>query len=103
MSPMEAVRNIFSAPGKILLIYLAAVNIAAFAVMGADKLKARRGSWRVPESTLFLLAVIGGSLGGILGIYVFRHKTLHRSFTIGFPVILVLQIALAVYIILSGR
>lgn len=100
---MEAVRRIFSDPERVLLIYLAAINIVAFAAMGVDKLKARRGSWRIPESTLFLLAVIGGSLGGILGIYIFRHKTLHRSFTIGFPVILVLQIALAMYIILSCR
>lgn len=100
---MEAVWKLFSDPGRLLLIYLAAVNIAAFAAMGIDKFRARRGKWRIPESTLFLFAVIGGSLGGILGIYVFRHKTLHKSFTIGFPVILVLQLALAVYVLVAGR
>lgn len=100
---MEAVKELLGQPGKLLLIYLAAVNIAAFAVMGIDKARARRGRWRVPESTLFLMAVIGGSAGGLIGIYAFRHKTLHRSFTIGFPVILVLQLALAAYIVLSGR
>ena len=100
---MEAVREFLGSPEKVLAIYLAAVNIAALAAMGIDKSRARRGKWRVSESTLFLLAVIGGSLGGILGIYAFRHKTLHKSFTIGFPVILVLQLALAVYLVLAGQ
>lgn len=100
---MEAVKEFFSRPERVLLIYLAAVNIAAFAVMGIDKAKARRRKWRIPESTLFLIAVIGGSLGGILGIYVFRHKTLHKGFTIGFPVILALQAALAVYIVWAWK
>lgn len=77
---------------KILLIYLLVINIVAFLAMGLDKWKARRDKWRVPEKTLFLLVLIGGSIGGILGMTVFRHKTRHWYFRIGFPVILVLQI-----------
>ena len=77
---------------KILLIYLLVINIVAFLTMGLDKWKARRDKWRVPEKTLFLLVIIGGSIGGILGMTVFRHKTRHWYFRIGFPVILVLQI-----------
>lgn len=77
---------------KILLIYLLVINVVAFLAMGLDKWKARRDKWRVPEKTLFLLVLIGGSIGGILGMTVFRHKTRHWYFRIGFPVILVLQI-----------
>lgn len=79
--------------------YLLAVNVICFAAMGIDKYKAKRQRWRIPEKTLFLLAAIGGSAGGILGIYTFRHKTLHKKFTIGFPAILILQLALLGYII----
>ena len=77
-------------------VYLLIVNVAAFAVYGADKLRARQGRWRVPEKTLFLLAIIGGSVGALLGMRVFHHKTLHRSFRIGVPVILMLQILVPV-------
>lgn len=77
---------------KYLLCYLAAVNLVLFALMGIDKYKAAHGKWRVRESTLFVLAVIGGSVGGILGMRAFRHKTLHRSFRLGFPLILAVQI-----------
>lgn len=86
-----------------LLICLAAVNVAAFAAMGIDKAKAKAGAWRVPEATLFLLAVLGGSVGGILGMQLFRHKTKHKTFTVGFPVILVCQLALAAYILLKWK
>ncbi len=86
-----------------LLICLAAVNVAAFAAMGIDKAKAKAGAWRVPEATLFLLAVLGGSVGGILGIQLFRHKTKHKTFTVGFPAILVCQLALAAYILLKWK
>ncbi len=86
-----------------LLICLAAVNVAAFAAMGIDKAKAKAGAWRVPEATLFLLAVLGGSVGGILGMQLFRHKTKHETFTVGFPAILVCQLALAAYILLKWK
>jgi uncharacterized membrane protein YsdA (DUF1294 family) len=77
---------------KFLLAYLLLVNLLLFALMGIDKYKAAHEKWRIRESTLFVLAIIGGSAGGILGMRVFRHKTLHRSFRLGFPGILVVQI-----------
>jgi uncharacterized membrane protein YsdA (DUF1294 family) len=87
----------------LLWIWLIAVNAAAFLVFGLDKWKARRKAKneairRIPEKTLFLLAVLGGSAGAILGMRVFHHKTLHRRFRYGLPVILVLQLALAAWI-----
>ena len=78
---------------QILCIYLLAVNLLLFALMGIDKWKAKRGAWRVPEKTLFLTAALGGSIGGILGMKVFRHKTRHNSFKYGFPAILLAQLA----------
>lgn len=88
---------------KYLLIYLAVINVAAFAAMGIDKAKAKAGAWRIPEATLFLLAVLGGSVGGILGMQLFRHKTQHKTFTVGFPAILVCQLALAAYILMKWK
>ena len=82
-----------------LLYYLAFVNFLLFVLMGVDKAKAKRGARRFPEATLFFLAVVGGSLGGLLGMAAFRHKTQHKSFRIGFPVILIAQLALAVYLL----
>ena len=76
----------------ILLIYLAAVNLFGLIIMGVDKSRAKRRKWRIPEATLFLVAIIGGSVGSILGMYLFRHKTKHWYFVVGMPVILVLQI-----------
>ena len=78
---------------QILCIYLLAVNLLLFALMGIDKWKAKRGAWRIPEKTLFLTAALGGSIGGILGMKVFRHKTRHNSFKYGFPAILLAQLA----------
>ena len=74
-------------------LYLLAVNLAAFVLMGADKRKARRGAWRIPERTLFLPALLGGALGGVLGMRTFHHKTRHWYFRWGFPLLLVLQLA----------
>lgn len=85
----------------ILLIYFAAVNILGLCLMGLDKYKAKKQAWRIPESTLFIMAVIGGSIGCILGMYAFRHKTRHWYFVYGMPAILLLQIALFVAIIYS--
>ena len=81
-----------------LLYYLAAVNVLAFALMGIDKVKAKRGAWRIPEKVLFLSALIGGSIGAIAGMFVFRHKTKHLSFVLGLPAILLLQLALALWL-----
>ena len=84
-----------------LLWYLAAVNLVTFTVYGVDKAKARRGAWRVPEKTLFLLPLLGGSVGALLGMLVFRHKTKHWYFVWGIPLILLAQIALAVWVYLK--
>ena len=81
-----------------LLVYLAAVNLIAFAVYGADKRRAKKERRRVPEKTLFLLAIIGGSLGAFAGMRVFRHKTRHWYFVWGIPAIMLVQIALAVWL-----
>ena len=86
-----------------LLYFLAFINFLLFVLMGVDKAKAKRGSRRFPEATLFFLAVVGGSLGGLLGMAAFRHKTLHKSFRIGFPVILIAQLALAAYLVLKSK
>ncbi len=85
-----------------ILIYLAAVNGIAFLLCGIDKWKARRERWRIPEKTLFLSAIAGGSVGFLLGMQLFRHKTKHKSFTIGIPLILALQIGLAAWLLMRG-
>lgn len=84
--------------GAVLLVWLAVINLVTFAVYGIDKAKAKRGAWRVPEKTLFLLPLLGGSLGALLGMKVFRHKTKHWYFVWGIPLILLAQIALAVWL-----
>ena len=87
---------------KAALVYLAAVNIIGFVLFGIDKRRAVRHAWRIKESTLFITAVIGGSVGCIIGMQVFRHKTKHRKFVIGMPLILILQAA-AVGIVMAMR
>ena len=83
----------------IILIYLAAVNLFGLIIMGVDKSRAKRRKWRILEATLFLVAIIGGSIGSIAGMYLFRHKTKHWYFVVGMPVILVLQlIAVAIIV-----
>ena len=86
--------------GTVLLVWLAVINLVTFAVYGIDKAKAKRGAWRVPEKTLFLLPLLGGSLGALLGMKVFHHKTKHWYFVWGIPLILVAQIALAIWLYL---
>lgn len=75
-------------------VYLVMMNLLGFVSMGYDKRRARAHGWRVPEASLFLVAVMGGSVGSLAGMHAFRHKTKHRQFTIGMPVILIAQIAL---------
>ena len=86
---------------KYILLYLALVNAAAFLLMLVDKIKAKKNLWRIKESTLILSAVLGGSIGALAGMYTFRHKTLHRKFTIGIPAILILQVAAVLYFLLK--
>ena len=76
----------------IILIYLELVNLAAFAMMGIDKRRAKKGRWRIPESALILSAVIGGGIGALAGMYLFRHKTKKKKFTVGIPVIIGMQV-----------
>ena len=83
----------------VLLGYLLLVNAAGFLLMLVDKIKARKNLWRIPEATLMGVAAIGGSIGAIAGMNLFRHKTKHAKFYIGLPVILVLQIVAAICII----
>ena len=83
---------------KIILIYLLIVNIAGLAVMGIDKAKAIKGAWRIPEKTLFLFSIIGGSIGTWAGMYIFHHKTKHWYFVIGMPAILIIQLVIAAYL-----
>ena len=83
---------------KLILIYLLIVNALGFLLMLVDKRKAQKNLWRIPESTLFLMAAIGGSIGCLAGMYQFRHKTRHLKFTLGVPAILVVQI-LAVFLL----
>jgi len=81
-----------SLPVKLVLAWLLAVNGAALALMGADKYRAGRGLWRIPEKTLFLPALLGGTPGAIAGMYLFRHKTRHWYFKFGLPALLAAQL-----------
>ena len=82
-----------------LAYYLAAVNVVLYAMMGIDKLFAKLQKRRIPERTLFAFAVLGGALGGTLGMYGFRHKTLHKTFAVGFPLLTLVQIAAVIFLI----
>ena len=93
-------RDLLTTPAGALAVWLIAINIVTFAVYGIDKGKARRGAWRVPEKTLFLLPLLGGSLGALLGMRVFHHKTKHWYFVWGIPAILLVQAALAAWSLL---
>ena len=84
-----------------IVIYFIAINIIAFLAMLVDKKKAKKGSWRIKESTLFTLVLLGGGIGGIAGMYTFRHKTKKLYFTIGFPVILICEIVLVIYAVIK--
>ena len=84
---------------KYFLLYLLLMNVIAFVFMHADKRRARKNRWRIPERTLIGTAVLGGSIGALMGMYSFRHKTKHLKFTLGVPAILIAQIALAVFLI----
>lgn len=84
---------------KGFLIYLIVMNLVGLAVMAMDKSKARHHAWRIPEKMLFLVSVLGGSIGTWAGMYLFHHKTKHWYFVVGMPLILVLQIVLFVLLV----
>ena len=86
---------------KNIVIYLLIINLVSFLAMGIDKWKAQKGSWRIQESTLITLVLLGGGIGGIIGMYVFRHKTKKPRFYIGYPVILISEIAVGVYLLVK--
>lgn len=85
----------------IIIGYLLLLNLLGLAAMYLDKQKARKRAFRIPESTLFMIAIIGGSIGVLLGIHLFRHKTRHLSFTLGIPAILILQLLIPVILFFS--
>ncbi len=80
---------------KILIIYLIVANVVTFFMYGVDKWKAKRSKWRIREAALLLLAALGGSIGAWLGMKVWRHKTMHKKFKYGIPLIIILQVAIA--------
>lgn len=81
-----------------IAVYLLAMNLLAFVLMASDKKKAKSGAWRVPEKVLFLSAILGGSIGAIVGMQAFRHKTKHWYFKYGMPAILIIQVVLAAFL-----
>lgn len=83
---------------QLLILYLLIINAAAILLMLVDKIKAKKNLWRIPEATLFLVAAIGGSIGSLIGMYTFRHKTKHIKFIVGMPLILAVQIIAVVLV-----
>ena len=84
---------------QIIIYALFALNLITFIIYGIDKFKAKKAKWRISEATLILLAVIGGSIGAWLGLQVWHHKTQHKKFYIGIPMILTLQVIATIYIL----
>lgn len=80
-----------------LIIYLVIINIIGFLIMFIDKQKAKKGKWRIPEKTIFIVTVLGGGIGTVSGMYAFRHKTQKVNFVIGLPLITILEIAAIIY------
>lgn len=87
---------------KYVILYFLIINIIGFGIMALDKFKAQKGFWRTPEKTLFTITLLGGGFGTIAGMYIFRHKTKKLKFTIGFPTILISEIALIIYLLYKG-
>lgn len=92
---MADIKNIFTIQN--IVIYLIIINIIGFLVMYIDKQKAKKGKWRIPEKTIFIITVLGGGIGTISGMYAFRHKTQKLHFTIGLPAITILEIIGVIY------
>ena len=91
--------EIFTIPN--ILLYVIIINVIGFCAMWIDKRKAQKGSWRIPEKTLFTITLLGGGVGTILGMYAFRHKTQKLRFTLGFPVILISEVVLIIYFLID--
>ena len=83
---------------KIIIIYLTSINVVTFFAYGIDKWKAKRSKWRISEATLLGMAVIGGSIGAWLGMRVWHHKTMHKKFQLGIPLILIIQLAIVLWL-----
>ena len=81
------------------ICYLLTVNIATFLLYGIDKYKAKKNQWRISEATLLTMAAIGGSIGAWVGMRIWHHKTMHKKFKYGIPIIIIMQVALAVYLL----
>lgn len=92
---MADIKNIFTKQN--IIIYLIIINIIGFLIMYIDKQKAKKGKWRIPEKTIFIITVLGGGIGTISGMYAFRHKTQKLHFTIGLPTITILEIIGVIY------
>ena len=93
---MQDIQNIFTTQN--IIIYFIIINIIGFLIMYIDKQKAKKGKWRIPEKTLFIITALGGGIGTIAGMYTFHHKTKKLKFTIGLPTILILEIILVIYL-----
>ena len=89
------IKEIFTV--KNIIIYLIIINIIGFLAMYIDKQKAKKGRWRIPEKTLFIITALGGGIGTIAGMYIFRHKTQKIAFVVGFPAITILEIIAIIY------
>ena len=85
---------------EMIILYVLIINLIGFLIMGLDKFKAKKGFWRTPEKTIFTITLLGGGIGTVTGMYLFRHKTKKPRFYIGFPVILILQSVLLIYLII---
>lgn len=94
-------KQIFSV--KNIVIYLILINLITFLAMYIDKRKAKKGKRRIPEKTLFILVGLGGGIGGILGMYLFRHKTKKTRFVIGFPAILIFEVLVVIAILVANK
>ena len=84
---------------KYIIYYLVIINIIGFLSMWIDKVKAKKGSWRISEKNLFIVAMLGGSIGSMLGMKTVRHKTKHKKFVIGMPAVLIVQVIITVLIL----
>ena len=85
---------------KIVIIYLLLINLIGVYVMWADKRRAKKNLWRIPEKVLFIVALLGGAFGTTYGMYQFRHKTKHWYFKFGFPLILLLEVGILIWLVL---
>ena len=90
-----SINEIFSL--RNIIIYLVIINLIGFYMMWSDKTKAKKGAWRIPEQTLFVVTALGGGIGTIAGMYTFRHKTQKLGFVIGFPLITILEIVAVIW------